>query len=411
MDAKLLRQKKRQQRQKRRRILFYLGMSFLCLVLLFGTALYVFLNSLQPVDANDPGKDGIVKPTKYEQGDRLNILVLGVDMDKTRTDTMILASVDVKDKKMDLISIPRDTRVEISTRPGLDKINHAHAYGGPNLAMKTVEKFLNLPVHHYVRINYEGFEELIDVLGGIEITVEKDMYYPDPYQNLLIDLKAGRQKLNGKKSLEYVRFRDRLDGDIGRVKRQQNFINAFADKILSPSTIMRIIPLMDKISKLVNTDLSPTEIVKYANLARQIDREEISTHMIPGTDETIDGLSYWIPDQEGIKKLITQLEKGEPKEAISQKAEPVQIRVLNGSGKAGLAAKVADKLNEQGYKIIEVGNAEKFDYQYTQIINYNQGKTVAKKIAKIVNGKELISGNDENKGEDITVIVGKDYAD
>jgi LCP family protein required for cell wall assembly len=418
MDTRLLRQKKRQQRLKRRRIVFYIGMSFLCLVLLFGTAGYVFLNSLQPADANDPGKNQAVQPPEHKKGERLNILLLGVDEGRTennRTDTMILASLNTESKQLSLISIPRDSRVEIPTRPGLDKINHAHAYGGPNLAMKAVEKLLDLPVHHYVRISFDGFEGLIDALGGIEVNVEKNMYYPDPYQDLLIDIKAGRQKLNGKKALQYVRYRDD-EGDMGRVKRQQNFMNALADEVLSPSTIVKIIPLMDKMSKLVDTDMNPTEILKYANLARQINRDEMTTHTIPGTDAWIDKISYWIPDREGVKKLVAELESEDNQgtngqEIINKETEPIQVRVLNGSGKAGIAAKAADSLKAKGYEVIEVDNADRFDYQYTQIVNYGKDKAEAKEIAKIVKSKELITGNGDNKGADITVILGKDYTD
>src|SRR5690606_13458695 len=122
-----------------------------------------------------------------------------------RTDTIILATIDKAEGSIHAVAIPRDTRVRIPGRSGYDRINAAHAYGGPKLAVRTVEELLGIEIDYYVRIDYEGFETIIDTLGGVVIDVERPMRYVDRAQGLDIDLKPGVQLLNGKQALDYVR--------------------------------------------------------------------------------------------------------------------------------------------------------------------------------------------------------------
>ena len=135
---------------------------------------------------------------------RLNILILGVDDGDNefpdapkRTDAMLVASINPEKKQISILSIPRDTMVKIPNRAGFDKANHAYAYGGATLARKTIANVLGIPIHYYVKIDWLAFIKIIDVLGGVNLYVEKNMYYKDPYADLEIDLKEGYQFLNG----------------------------------------------------------------------------------------------------------------------------------------------------------------------------------------------------------------------
>ena len=152
-----------------------------------------------------------------------NIVVMGVDErsdDVGRSDTLFVVMFDSSNKSASLLSVPRDTRVRIEGH-GWDKINHAYAYGGRELTQKTVEELLGIKINNYVMVDFKGFTGLVDAIGGIDIDVEKDMYYHDTWDGFTVDLKKGRQHLDGKTAIQYVRFRDE-EGDIGRIRRQQH---------------------------------------------------------------------------------------------------------------------------------------------------------------------------------------------
>ncbi|MDD4722947.1 MAG: LCP family protein, partial [Acidaminococcaceae bacterium] len=181
------------------------------------------------------------------RSDRLNlkknIVVMGVDKregDVGRSDTLFVVMFDAKNNHASLLSIPRDTMVKIPQN-GWDKINHAYAYGGHKMTSQTVEEFLGIRINNYVIIDFKGFVRIIDAIGGIDIDVEKNMHYTDPYDDdgLVINLNKGWQHLDGKKAIEYVRYRDE-EGDIGRIKRQQKFIASVYHKITSPKILLKV---------------------------------------------------------------------------------------------------------------------------------------------------------------------------
>ena len=155
----------------------------------------------------------------------VHVMILGVDQradDVGRSDTLMVATLDKDSGKGALLSVPRDTRVAIEGH-GYDKVNHAYAFGGHELSQKTVEQLLGVPMDHYIIINTSAFERIIDALGGVDIKVEKRMHYEDPWDDhggLVIDLYPGEQHMDGKKAIQYVRYRDG-EGDIGRIGRQQ----------------------------------------------------------------------------------------------------------------------------------------------------------------------------------------------
>ena len=234
--------------------------------------------------------------------DKSIVLIMGVDKredDVGRSDTMMIATIDPRLDQATLLSIPRDTRVKISRR-GYDKINAAFSYGGVELAERTVENFLGIDIDHYILINTNSFVKIIDAIGGVDIDVEKRMFYEDPWDDdggLVIDLYPGEQHMDGKTAVTYVRYRD-SEGDIGRVKRQQAFMAACMDKVTSPEIIPRIPQIAREIIDAVETDMSLRQILELAGSLKAAQQNGLETDMVPGYPLYIDDISYWIPDVE-----------------------------------------------------------------------------------------------------------------
>lgn len=246
---------------------------------------------------------------------RTTIMLMGVDErvdDVGRSDTLMVLMVDPKTEKVDLLSIPRDTLVNI---PGVgwDKINHAYAHGGHNLTKATVEDFLGIQINHYVMVDLKGFISIVDAIGGININVESRMYYEDPWDDdggLVIDFQPGMQHMNGKEAMQYVRYRDPIEADIGRIRRQQQFIKAVYEKITSPANAFNLPKLTSVLFKMLQTDLSITEAAPIMNTLRSAVKNGLAGNMIPGDPQYIGEVSYWIPDIYATRDLIAKIHSG-----------------------------------------------------------------------------------------------------
>ncbi len=241
-----------------------------------------------------------------------NILVLGVDNAfGHRSDTIMVLHTDPKTKSASLISIPRDTLAVLPGR-GLDKINHAFAYGGIDLARRSVERLLNIPIPHYIAVNLSGLINLIDELGGVTVNVERRMYYVDYAGGLYINLRPGQQKLSGKDAMGYLRYRSD-GGDFYRIKRHQKFLQALADEMLKNENRLRSPKLFMTLLSYLNTNLSSKDTLGLClglRAAHESDRVHMAT--LPGYDMMVDGIYYWKPDQikmqEIVKKYINNRE-------------------------------------------------------------------------------------------------------
>ena len=231
--------------------------------------------------------------------DKSTIMIMGVDEradDVGRSDTLMIATIDPKLDQAALLSIPRDTRVKIKGH-GYDKINSAYAYGGEKLTQSTVEDFLGVNMDHYIIVNVKAFQRIIDAIGGVDIDVEKRMYYEDPWDDdggLLIDLRPGLQHMDGKTAVTYVRYRDE-EGDIGRIKRQQAFMQACMDKVTSPSIIPKLPSVIAEVFESVKTDLSVRQLLEFAGSLQKAKNHGLKTEMVPGRPMYIEGISYWVP--------------------------------------------------------------------------------------------------------------------
>lgn len=239
-----------------------------------------------------------------------NIVVMGCDIregDRGRSDTLFVVMLEPGNKGASLLSIPRDTRVKIDGH-GWDKINAAFAYGGQQLTRDTTQQLLGIKLDNYVVIDFQGFKNLVDVIGGVDINVEKRMYYYDPYADFRIDLRPGVQHLDGKTAMQYVRYRDE-EGDIGRIRRQQKFIMAVYKQITSKNILTRIPGVTKQIMSMIKTDLSVAEMAESGKaLHDMMGRDELKMAMVPGTPHYIDGVSYWIPDIPKMREQMAQMQ-------------------------------------------------------------------------------------------------------
>lgn len=247
-------------------------------------------------------------------GNVINILLMGIDDGDSenpggprRSDAMMVVSINSDTGKVNVLSLPRDTRVVIPGQKGLEKITHAFFYGGSELAIRTVEDLLQLHINHVIVIDWQAFIKTIDLLGGVDLYVENNMNYEDPYANLAIHLTKGYQHLDGNQAGQYVRFRSDELGDIGRVQRQQRFLKALTEQVLQPSTILKITKFISTMDQYVTTDISGFKILKLANNLKSFRSGSLSTEMLPGNFATIDGVSYWVQDKEQTAQLVDQI--------------------------------------------------------------------------------------------------------
>lgn len=247
---------------------------------------------------------------------RINVLLLGTDDGDSedfgsdapkRTDAMLLVSFDPQNDQVSVLSLPRDTRVTIPGRRGHDKINAAYAYGGVPLARKTVSNLLQVPINHYMQVDWKGFIKVVDMLGGVDLDVEQDMDYEDPYADLKIHLKKGKQHLNGEKAGEYVRFRHDEMGDIGRVKRQQKFMKALASQFFTVSNVVKLPLIIKTALDYMDTDMDIMTMIRAGNCLRIFGDNSIKSVMLYGDFRTIDGLSYWVTTPAQVEKTLNEL--------------------------------------------------------------------------------------------------------
>jgi len=235
----------------------------------------------------------------------MNILLLGLDSrdQSIRSDTVMVISLNRQSEEINIFSIPRDMRVPIAGH-GEDKINHAYAYGGVALSKDTVERFLGVKVDYYIETDFDGFAHVIDILGGIELDVEKRMYYHGI--DVVIDLQPGPQHLDGDKALQYVRWRSDGEADLGRVRRQQQLMEALLQEAITFKNFLKIPKILPEIADYVKTDLELNQAISLANRLKNVDFEQINTFTLPGRDAMISGVSYLIPEEEEIRSLVNE---------------------------------------------------------------------------------------------------------
>lgn len=404
----------------------------LILTLLLGAAGFIYARFLEERihDTSSLTKSDGKAPNhlvREEENEPVTFVLLGCDKrqalkdDPGRSDTLMVLRMNPKKNIAYLLSIPRDARVEIPGY-GREKINAAYQHGGPDLVIETVNNLFGFDINHYVLMDFEGFKQMVDQLGGINIDVEKRMR--DHFEGRDIDIAPGMNHFDGAHALDYVRIRH-VDDDFGRMGRQQQFLKAVMDKVLSFGGIFKIPSLVNTASNYVTTDpsIGVTEMIKYGQMIKSIGRENLHMVTLPGEARMIGDISYVVLDEPKVDWLVSRIKNDMPLEltAAEKQNENVKVDVENGSGKPGTAKLMADKLTSFGFKIQTVGNAHSFNHQETKIIAIPGKEQLAQRVrdqlglGRVVNVGDVSdsgngSGADISSTADVLVIVGKDYA-
>jgi LCP family protein required for cell wall assembly len=381
-------------------------------------------------------------PKKWSGHDRVTILVLGIDQrcdeeGPTRTDTMMLLTMDPVGLSAAALSLPRDLWVEIPTF-GVDRINQAHFLGeiyeypggGPALAVETVEATLGVDIDYFATVNFDAFVELVDEIEGIEIEVAEDIdddNYPDKcYGYDPFYIAAGVHQLDGQSALKYARTRATFGGDVDRAMRQQQVVMAVRDKILRIDMIPQILTRAPELWRIfqdnVETDLRLNEVLELALLAQDIPSENIRTEVLNYdyvyNEVTPDGQAVLVPVRDKIRVLRDQLfaSPAIPTPVIENlpqltAAEGARVAIYNGTPFFGLAGATQTYLADYNINIVEIGNAESSEFNSTQIIDYGSHPSTTLYLTQIMHIPPLnVSNSSQLLGEfDVLVILGNDW--
>lgn len=412
---------------------------FLVSILLLGGYLGFRLFSIfkkiitENLSGSAPALLGKILPQKLKgEGDgRINILVLGIPGGEypgaELTDSIIVVSVEPNGRGVALLSIPRDLWVKVPGH-GFHKINEAHAIGeqnhypggGPQLAKETVQQLLDLPIHYYVRVDFVGFKKLIDAIGGVEVTVEKDLkdyWYPSSGGGReTFYLKKGTYIMDGELALKYARSRQSTS-DFDRARRQQQILVAAKEKILKEKIyldVKKIEEILKIVGDHVKTDFQIWEIKKMAEIGEKIDSNKIFMHVLDNSADGIlvssykNGAYVLLPKNNDYSKIAAFAH--EIFDDIYVKEENARIEILNGTYYSKRATQLAEFLKSYGYNIVNVGFADTRNIKKTVIYDYTNGKKpyTVNYLQKRLKA-EVIKKKAEKPDIDIQIIIGLDY--
>ncbi|MDO5713631.1 MAG: LCP family protein [Tissierellia bacterium] len=246
--------------------------------------------------------------------DSMDFLMLGVDSlnvndgSPSRSDVMMIVHADLKNHAFYMLSVPRDTRTAIPGRKNKEKINHAFAYGGPELSLQTLNQLLGTNIKYYITVDYAFVKEMVETMGGVDVNVPMDMHYEDPTANppLYIDLKAGEQRLNGDQALQFLRFRKGYaNQDLGRVEAQQQFMSAFLKELKSPKSLINFPLYLRSYDKNTQSNIPMSKLAKLSPSILRMGEDSIQTGTLPGVPQTIGGISYFIHDEGATNEILT----------------------------------------------------------------------------------------------------------
>ncbi|HCX02917.1 MAG TPA: LytR family transcriptional regulator [Clostridiales bacterium] len=302
--------------------------AIVCFSLMLGAAVYTYVKFFNPSEDNyteveDPlwnekvaeeetEKELSELEKAIEESKVINILLVGLE--EKRSDTIMLVSFDRKSGDLNILSIPRDTYFYRSgyENPGDKKINAIYSSVGIKGLMKAVENIMDIPVHNYVTVDYEAVENVVDIIGGVEVDVPFHMEYEDPYDNppLKIDIPAGTQVLDGEHALQYLRFRHNndmttgyKDGDIGRIKAQQEFVKSAIKKSLS----FKLPVVVKETYSHIKTDLSLSDMLLLASDAVNFSTDKLETAILPGRAKIMENLSFYLHDPSQVEDYVESI--------------------------------------------------------------------------------------------------------
>lgn len=388
----------------------------------------VYVNTTQ----KKPGTIQAVKNLFEQVPERTNFMIAGVDDEGggIRSDTIIMGSFSRSTKQISLVSVPRDLMVSIPEDdvkeynsegiypPSYMKLNEILAYIGPEYGIGALKRQLEhefgVKLDYYVKVDTQGFRDIIDAIGGVEMTLARDYYYYDPTQNLLIDLKAGPQRLNGKDAEGLVRFRaDYGAGDIKRIEVQQGFLGELFRQTLQRENLMQHAPeLLRVVLDNVTTDMTLTQATKYLQFLPALSAENLEMYSLASLElynytpyQGPDGLSYIRLDRDYVDEIIDEAFYGKGGETPPEDSKELKIAVLNGSGASGVAKETKEMLEEKGYTVSEIGDYTGRQEQNDRIFVKKSG--YGQDLRALLEGSEiLVDKSGVIAGSDITIVMG-----
>lgn len=316
--------------------------SFVCFALLIGGGVFAMAkfnvfgmgDSGSATDQNGDVSGAEADPsteleTKFKNGDRINILVLGTD--GGRSDTLMVASYDPKNKLADIISVPRDTYNHVEGKNGAAqrKINAVYGFkgdiGGPEGLKKEISKILGVPITYYVELDYKAVAKIVDTVGGVEVEIPFDMDYDDPYAEpeLHIHFKAGVQTLDGQGALEYIRWRKNNNGshsmgDLERVKRQQEFVVKTAKQAMG----FKLPFVIKDVFSYLKTDMNIGDMLYLGAQGIGFDFSKMEKHTIPGEPGMKFKASYYFHDPEATLEMMRMIYERTPNDSLPGEGSP-----------------------------------------------------------------------------------------
>ncbi len=347
---------------------------------------------------------------------RVNMLLLGIDhrddesIDGSRSDTIMVVSIDPPSKSVVMVSFPRDLWVNI---PGHynQRINVAHAVGGPALVSRTIEANFGIMINNYARIDFRGFEQIVDSLDGVIVDVEetiKDDEYPtEDYGIMRLYIAPGPQIMDGKLALQYARSRHGR-GDFSRARRQQRVLVALRERGLQLNILPKVPSLVGLVQRALQTDVGVTEMLRFARLGSEIERDRIRSIVVDSTlaDPFLgpSGEDLLMPRRADIQRAIARAFA----EASGQTA---RVEVLNGTARDGIARRLADQLAAAGYDVVRVDTADRRDYAETSVVSLSGDQRAAATLASRLRlpSSAVRLAPVANSPADVRVIVGGNF--
>lgn len=363
---------------------------------------------------------------QYNLARPVNILVMGIDRVPTapknspeafagRSDTMLLLRLDPTDNSVRMLSVPRDTQVEI---PGVGrtKINNANVVGGPALAARVVSRNLNdVQIDRYVRVTTDAFRELVDLVGGVEIFVPYRMKYTDVTQNLKIDLEPGWQTLNGDQVEQFARFRKDQYGDIGRVQRQQALLKALRQRLVNPSVLPQLPKAIRVMQQYIDTNLSLEEMLALMGFGLKLEQDDFKMVLLPGrfSGPKEFAASYWIMDLAGRDRVMRKYFQQSPalssSEATHRSPNRVRIAIQNATDDPQLSRRVAQYLAQRDFRNVYIVQKWPDHIRQTQIIVQQGDLEAATSLKKVLGVGKVEASSTGDIESELTIRVGEDW--
>ena len=372
--------------------------------------------------------------------DRVTVLLMGVDnrpgQTVARTDTIMLLTVDPKTGSAGMLSLPRDMLVPVPALNDSVKINTVHVIGeirnypggGPAMLRDTVSDLISYPIDYTVRVNFDGFRQIIDLLGGIDIEVARDIrddkFPNDNYGYDPLYIPAGLQHMDGALALKYARVRH-IDTDYQRAARQQQVIMAVKDKITQPGQLAALLPRLPglalALANSMQTDMPVEKAIMLARAVGQMDLAHPTRAVVDNTmgETTLDPAKGYIltPDMDKVRAVAASVfgeTAGGPTAAeVARQAiqsEAARLVVLNGTTEGGLGTEVATSLAADGYQVVAVGNADRADYGQSVLITHGDGKDATREalVSRFGMAPDRVRSESPSESADLTLIVGAD---